>query len=68
MSKRLIRNAARCRLCNTTVESKSVHDWRGCACGAMFVDGGREYARWGGNPDEVEDLCEYGEANERQNS
>jgi len=57
---KLTRNAARCLECKTVVESKHVHDWVQCPCGAMFVDGGLEYVRRGGkDPDRIEDLSEY---------
>lgn len=45
--KRIIRNAAQCRRCGGTVESKSVHDYVACTCGTIFVDGGHEYLRRG---------------------
>lgn len=53
------RNAAICRKCNTRVESKYTHDFQRCRCGAIFVDGGTEYIRRGGNP---EDFLEIEEA------
>lgn len=63
MSKKLIRNAARCKKCLTVIESKHRHDFVRCECGSIFVDGGLDYSRggWpGGNiEDWIEDLCEY---------
>lgn len=38
----------KCAVCNDIIESKSVHDFRPCGCGAIFVDGGDEYTRMGG--------------------
>lgn len=35
-----IRHAVFCKKCKETVESKSVHDYRLCSCGAVGVDGG----------------------------
>ena len=61
MPPKITRNAARCRKCGTTVESKHVHDWRACPCGAIFVDGGREYLRRGGDLDALEELSETAE-------
>lgn len=55
---RIIRNAASCKLCGDTVESENRHDLRACSCQAMFVDGGRDYLRRGGNPEFIEDLSE----------
>lgn len=54
----IIRNAAKCKKCGTFVESTSVHDFRVCACGAIFVDGGKSYIRRGGTPEDFEDLSE----------
>ena len=45
MKKRIIRNEIQCRHCGDVVESKSVHDFVTCSCGACSVDGGNEYLR-----------------------
>lgn len=37
----------RCLLCNDLIWSKHRHDFRYCSCGYCFVDGGREYLRFG---------------------
>jgi hypothetical protein len=58
--RRLTRNAARCKRCGVVLESKRRHDFVSCKCG-NFVDGGLDYGRYGGNPDDLEDLCEYAE-------
>ena len=39
------RNGGTCKLCNTTIESKHVHDFVTCKCGAFSVDGGSDYHR-----------------------
>lgn len=53
-------NKARCKKCDTIVESKSVHDYQRCKCGAIFVDGGLEYCRRGASDFELlEELSEY---------
>lgn len=44
---RIIRNSARCKACGDEIESKHRHDFRSCKCGAIFVDGGRDYLRCG---------------------
>jgi Zn finger protein HypA/HybF involved in hydrogenase expression len=41
----IVRNAARCKKCGTTVESKSRHDYVKCPCGNVAVDGGHDYIR-----------------------
>ena len=43
------RNRIRCLVCNSIVESKTVHDFNYCPCKSCFVDGGREYSRIGGD-------------------
>lgn len=54
------KNVARCKKCNSIIESKSVHDYRSCSCGACAVDGGHEYVRRTANSfDDMEDLTEY---------
>ncbi len=42
---KIIRNAARCNICGDEIESKTVHDYVECSCGACAVDGGHEYLR-----------------------
>lgn len=44
MSK-IIRNSAKCRKCGDEIESRHRHDFVRCECGAIAVDGGREYLR-----------------------
>lgn len=35
-----IRHAIYCKTCKTTVESKSIHDYKMCSCNTVGVDGG----------------------------
>ena len=62
LATKLIRNAARCRLCGDTVESVNGHDARGCSCGALIVDGGlamiRRLKKHGAPPSSFEELSE----------
>lgn len=51
-------NKARCRKCDDVIESKFRHDFQSCSCGAIFVDGGLDYCRRGGNPEDFEELSE----------
>lgn len=44
------RNVAKCAVCKNVIESKSVHDFVSCSCGSIFIDGGMDYCRRGGNP------------------
>lgn len=57
----IVKNAIRCKHCGDVIESKSVHDYIACSCGACAVDGGRHYLRRCGNPDDCEELSEYKE-------
>lgn len=43
----IIRNSAKCKLCNDEIESKHRHDFVSCSCGEIFVDGGKSYIRRG---------------------
>lgn len=49
-------NKCQCLSCLDIIESKHVHDFKYCKCGAIFTDGGTEYIRRGGNPDLIKDL------------
>lgn len=42
---RITKNAIQCKLCGEVIESKHVHDFVQCKCGACAVDGGHEYLR-----------------------
>jgi len=41
-------NAAICMVCGDLLHSEHVHAFRACKCGAIFIDGGDEYKRYGG--------------------
>lgn len=45
MTKKIIRNAARCKKCGDVIESKHRHDFVTCSCGALSVDGGKDYLK-----------------------
>jgi len=47
-----------CRKCGDIIESKHVHDFVRCKCGAIAVDGGKDYLRRIGNLEDIEDLSE----------
>lgn len=57
----LTRNAIKCLVCNTVLESKHRHDYVQCHCSnEAAVDGGLTYLRYMAKDlDLVEDLCEY---------
>lgn len=52
-------NKCQCRQCRDIIESKHVHDFVRCSCGAIFTDGGLEYLRRGfTNADDIIDMSE----------
>lgn len=57
----LTRNAIKCLVCNTILESKHQHHFLECGCkNQTFNDGGLLYSRVGAvDLDLVENLCEY---------
>lgn len=55
-----IRNRARCLKCGDIIESKYRHDFVKCSCGSIFVDGGNDYWRCGGNFDFFERIDNLG--------
>lgn len=44
---KLMYNGAECLKCGDIITSTDRHDFKSCKCGAIFVDGGYEYARAG---------------------
>ena len=60
-ARKLIKNAIRCKLCGDIIESKYRHNFVTCSCGACSVDGGLDYLRRCGNPNDYEDVSEYQE-------
>ena len=50
---KIIKNAIQCRKCGDIIESKHVHDFVSCSCGAVAVDGGHDYLRRCGNKEDI---------------
>lgn len=42
-----------CKKCGDIIESKYRHDFVWCSCKSIFVDGGKDYFRCGGNPEDM---------------
>lgn len=59
--KKIVTNKIRCKKCGDIIESRSVHDFVTCKCGAVSADGGHEYLRRCGELEDFEDLSEYEE-------
>jgi hypothetical protein len=51
-------NKIQCRKCNDIIESTHRHDFKFCKCKSVFVDGGRDYIRRGGDPNDMIDLSD----------
>lgn len=58
---KILKNAARCKKCDTVIESTHVHDFVTCNCKAIFTDGGLTYIRRGGDLDSIVDLSLFEE-------
>lgn len=59
-NRKIKRNILKCKLCGDIIESKFTHDFVMCKCKKCFVDGGKEYVRYGAdNLDDVILLTEY---------
>ena len=59
MRKKILRNRIRCKRCNDIIASYTRHDFKSCKCGAVFVDGGKDYCRRVGNRQDYEELSEF---------
>jgi len=44
--------------CGDIIESKDRHDFKFCSCGAVAVDGGKNYLKRLGNREDYEELSE----------
>ncbi|AXB29679.1 DUF7695 domain-containing protein [Faecalibacterium prausnitzii] len=55
---KIVRNMIRCKKCRDVIESCTVYDFKFCSCGSCAVDGGHEYLRRCGNPEDWEELSE----------
>ena len=57
--RKILVNKIRWKKCGDIVESKDRHDFRSCKCGAVAVDGGKDYIRREGKREDWEELTEY---------
>lgn len=55
---KIITNKIRCKKCGAVIESAHRHDFKFCKCGAVAVDGGKDYLRRCGNRENWEELSE----------
>ena len=52
----ILQNQIRCNKCGDEPYSANRHDFKYCKCGAVAVDGGMDYLRRIGNPEDYTDL------------
>lgn len=57
--KKILTNKAMCRVCSDIIESKHRHDFVFCKCGAIAVDGGKEYLKRMGEFHHIADMSKY---------
>lgn len=56
--KKITRNALKCKKCGDIIESTFRHDFKYCKCGSIFIDGGYDYLRRGGDFNNAIELSE----------
>ena len=59
----IISNKIKCKKCGDIIESKSTNDYKKCFCGAVAVDGGKDYLKRIGNGKDYEELSEIKDNN-----
>ena len=52
-------NRIKCKKCGDIIESYNIHDFKWCSCKSVAVDGGREYLRRLGSPEDYEELSHH---------
>lgn len=53
---KIISNKIKCKKCGDIIESKSTNDYKKCSCGAVAVNGGKDYLKRIGNENDYEEL------------
>ncbi len=56
---KILVNKIKCNKCGEIIESEYRHDFKVCKCGAVAVDGGKDYLKRTGNREDWEELSEY---------
>jgi len=62
------RNRAKCKKCGDVIESEYRHDFVTCTCGAISVDGGKDYFKRVGNPEDFEEMSAIVKINDTNGS
>ena len=60
---KIIINKIRCKKCNDIIESKTANDFKKCKCGAVAIDGGKQYLKRLGKLEDIEELSVIEEDN-----
>jgi len=61
-NRQIVRNMAQCLKCNDVITSYHGHDYTGCLCGAIAVDGGVNYLKRSGESKDIKELSIYDDA------
>lgn len=59
----IISNKIKCKKCEDIIESKNTNDYKRCSCGAVAIDGGKDYLKRIGNEKDYEELSEIKDNN-----
>lgn len=59
----IISNKIKCKKCGDIIESKNTNDYNRCSCGAVAIDGGKDYLKRIGNEKDYEELSEIKDNN-----
>ena len=58
---KILENKIKCKKCSEVIESTDRHDFIFCKCGAVAVDGGKDYLRRCGDRNDWEELSKIEE-------
>ena len=64
---KIIVNKIKCKKCGDVIESTYKHDFKFCKCGAVAVNGGKDYLRRVGYEEDYEELSEIEKENDKDN-
>ena len=60
---KIISNKIKCKKCGDIIESKSTNDYKRCSCGAVAIDGGKDYLKRISSEKDYEELSEIKDNN-----
>lgn len=52
----IISNKIKCKKSGDIIESKSTNEYKRCSCGAVAIDGGKDYLKRIGNEEDYEEM------------